>query len=163
MEQNSNVSLRRFMLSLILLLGGTAIYIMFRQDSLFLSWIDNDVLNKLYIALPDSLSIKNNMILYWIMYCLPDALWYSALLILQFPFLKLGGWHRFISIASILLPFCLEILQYYKIIRGTFDLFDIATYILTLILVIVFYQKNICIKSLHRSFNRNTRHKIQIW
>ena len=115
---------------------------MFRQDTLFLSWINKDVLDKLHIASPNTLNISNNIILYWIMYCVPDALWYAALLILQLPFLKLGGWCRFISIVSILLPFCLELLQYCKIIRGTFDLLDIATYILTLIIVAIFNKQS---------------------
>lgn len=74
-------------------------------------------------------------VLYFIVYCLPDGLWYASLLLL----LKALSSYDLFSFATYVLgvasPFILEILQYARIIPGTFDLFDIITYVITLIII----------------------------
>lgn len=80
---------------------------------------------------------------YFLVYCLPDALWYMSLLLLQTFFLAGKGLlNRLLIIIAIILPFLLEIFQYLEIISGTFDWYDILTYCLTLI----FYL--LCLKRL---------------
>ena len=76
-----------------------------------------------------------NPFVYFIVFCLPDALWYMALLLLQTWFLKEKGWlNRLLVGIAVSLPFLLEVGQYLGFISGTFDWFDILTYCLTLIL-----------------------------
>ncbi len=76
-----------------------------------------------------------NPLVYFIVFCLPDALWYMALLLLQTWFLTEKGWlNRLLVGIAVSLPFLLEAGQYLGFISGTFDWFDITTYCLTLIL-----------------------------
>lgn len=77
---------------------------------------------------------SKNLYNYFLVYCLPDALWYMSLLLLQTFFLaEKGLLNRLLIIIAIILPFLLEIFQYFEIISGTFDWYDILTYCLTLI------------------------------
>ena len=79
---------------------------------------------------------------YFCFYCLPDALWYVSLLLIQTFFDKEKGWsNRFMIIIAYSLPFLLEIFQYFNVIAGTFDWYDMLTYCLTLILFL-------CVKKL---------------
>lgn len=79
---------------------------------------------------------------YFLVYCLPDALWYMSLLLLQTYFL-VGKrlLNRLLIIIAIILPFLLEIFQYFEIISGTFDWYDILTYCLTLIFYLLCLKK----------------------
>lgn len=79
---------------------------------------------------------------YFLVYCLPDALWYMSLLLLQTYFLVGKGLlNRLLIIIAIILPFLLEIFQYFEIISGTFDWYDILTYCLTLIFYLLCLKK----------------------
>lgn len=79
----------------------------------------------------------------WIVYSLPDGLWYMALLLSM---VSLGHAYqssqteRRLSNAmltiAILLPFLLEFLQKIHIVSGTFDYIDVITYCLTLLIFI---------------------------
>lgn len=129
-----NISKGRIILSVNFLLAGSIIYLLFRQQVVFLSWISNDVLRTFNYAIPD---LEYNLAAYFMIYCLPDALWYAALLIIQFPFIKYGCTNTILTFLSILLPFGLEILQYFGVIKGTYDVFDILTYLITLIIIIL--------------------------
>ena len=74
---------------------------------------------------------------YWLVYCLPDGLWYLALLLVQQQMVYAKSVvSRAIFAAAIALPFVLEGLQAARLIPGTFDYMDILTYLLTLILFI---------------------------
>lgn len=134
MYKDIPISVRRITLSLILLIFGTSIYLFFRQDVVFLSWISKDVLDFLKNDIP-KIDNSDSLLVYFMLYCLPDALWYAALLTIQIPFYKYGAVNRFLTLVGILLPFVLEVLQYLMIIRGTFDLLDILTYLSTLIII----------------------------
>ena len=112
----------------ILLLIGTGIYFFFRTPII--------AFNIFHIA-PDEYIAgdTNNPFIYFMVFCLPDALWYMSLLLLQTFFLKETGWMNRVLIGiAISLPFLLEIGQYLGLISGTFDWFDIITYCFTLIL-----------------------------
>ena len=72
---------------------------------------------------------------YFLVFCSSDALWYMSLLLLQTFFLAGKGFvNRLLIIIAIILPFLLEMFQYFNIMCGTFDWYDILTYCLTLIL-----------------------------
>lgn len=126
------ISKRRIILSCILLLIGSSIYILFRQDAIFISWIDADLLSSIRI---DKSIFNGTIASYLILYCAPDALWYAALITLQIPFYHYGGIHRTIAIICFSLPFALELMQFAGILNGTFDLWDMTTYIITLTII----------------------------
>ena len=114
--------------AILLLLIGTGIYFFFRSPII--------AFNIFHIA-PDKYIAgnTNNPFIYFVVYCLPDALWYMSLLLTQTFFLKETGWlNRLLVGIAISLPFLLEISQHFGLISGTFDWLDIITYCLTLIL-----------------------------
>lgn len=115
-------------LAIVCLLLGTGIYYLFRTPII--------AFTKLHIAQVEILTInKDNPFLYFLVYCLPDALWYMSLLLIQTFFLKETGWLNALLVGvAISLPFLLEIGQCSGLIAGTFDWFDIITYCLTLTL-----------------------------
>lgn len=77
----------------------------------------------------------HNPFVYFLVYCLPDALWYLSLLLMQTFFLEeTGRLNRLLVGIAISLPFLLETGQYIGVVPGTFDWFDITTYFFTLIL-----------------------------
>ena len=114
--------------ALLLLLIGTGIYYFFRSP--IIAFI-------LFNIAPDKYIVgnTNNPFIYFLVFCLPDALWYMSLLLIQTLFLKETGWpNRVLVGIAISLPFLLEAGQYFGLILGTFDWFDIITYCITLIL-----------------------------
>jgi hypothetical protein len=78
---------------------------------------------------------RENPFLYWMFFCLPDGLWYFALLLIQYSIMnKKSLLSRLCTYLAVALPFVLEMLQSFQWIIGTFDWFDILTYLLILIL-----------------------------
>ena len=117
-----------FVVSIALLMIGTGIYFIFRTPI--------RVFEMLGITQYQIVVLKTqNPFNYFLVYCLPDALWYMSLLLLQTYFLAGKGFlNRLLIVIAIILPFLLETFQYFEIISGTFDWYDILTYCLTLIL-----------------------------
>lgn len=115
-------------LAVICLLAGTGIYYFFRTPIIAFA--------KLHITQVEIETInKVNPFLYFLIYCLPDALWYMSLLLVQSLFFEEKGWlNRLLVGTAISLPFLLEIGQYFGFFSGTFDWWDIITYCVTLIL-----------------------------
>lgn len=124
----------RIITAFALLLVGAIIYLLFRQDVIFVSWIDADILQRLRIEMSDN---HNGIFTYIFLYCLPDALWYAALLVLQKPFVRYGLLSKILFCICVILPFTMEILQYFGLWPGTFDWFDILTYLTTLIILLL--------------------------
>lgn len=121
-------SLIVFCISIILLLIGTGIYFIFRTPIRVFEMIG---MSQYKIVTLDTQNPFN----YFLIYCLPDALWYMALLLPQiFFFLGKGRINRLLIGIAIFLPFLWETGQYLGFISGTFDWYDILTYCLTLIL-----------------------------
>lgn len=125
---------------LLLLLGGF-IYIGFRSTSLRLfGWLDDIGLHNYVI---DVRSLLNDIHISEIMkYCIPDGLWtLSYILIMDvvwFPNVK-----RQIFFCGII-PFwgaISEILQYFCIVKGTFDVIDLFCYIVPYILYLILLLK----------------------
>lgn len=126
-----------YIIAILSLIIGAAIYALCRVDILFLEIIDDPF--KYMKCIPNK-----SVISYFIVYCLPDMLWYISLLLIQY---KLGinlRASKIILYIAISLPFILEGLQYLHVIHGTFDWWDMLCYLLTLILFL-------CVKNLFLS------------
>ena len=114
--------------ALLFLLAGTGIYYFFRSPIIAFELFH--ITPKEYIA-----GDTNNPFIYFMVFCLPDALWYMALLLTQTLFFNEKGWlNRILIGVAISLPFLLETGQYFGFVSGTFDWFDTLTYCLTLII-----------------------------
>lgn len=118
--------LKKIIYSLLLLLLGATIYVLFRRDIIFVEWLP--------FKIPSIRISQSNRISQLFIYCLPDALWYASLLVFMSMFIKGGYLNRYILCIAIILPFCLEISQYFNLLNGTFDILDIVFYFITLIL-----------------------------
>ena len=118
------------------LVAGSLIYLLFRQDIIAFYWIGKPQwLESFRITICNK---GNNFLTYCLLYCVSDALWFFSLLILQFQFYdKNIIFCKILLYLTIALPFLLEILQYFKIIGGTFDILDILFYFIALLLVLI--------------------------
>lgn len=115
----------------VMLVLGSCIYIFFREEVIFTSWIPDSWMAVLpnYGDKIDSESLVGHIFLY----SLADALWYGSLLLVESQ-LRSGVWYsKVITVATMALPFVLELLQWAGVIAGTFDWIDIIIYLLTLI------------------------------
>lgn len=125
-------------ISTTLLITGALIYAFLRQDVLFLTFIPSDLLAKIKIDIDYS---NCTIVTYFIIFCLPDALWYAALLIFQSGLSEKDIAAKSVFIASVLLPFIYEMMQKTGQIPGTFDWMDIFTYTLTLLILLLCQRK----------------------
>jgi hypothetical protein len=118
-----------FWLSAIALLAGGIIYILFRTSRpAFFNWISAFGLEKwLNIARQSTLS-QNLYLPKWIVFSLPNGLWaFAYALLITTIWSDSKSWLKYFWMASIpLLVLGFEILQYPKIIPGTFCIQDLA-------------------------------------
>ena len=126
--------------ALILLIVGCIFYAVCRQDILFFSWLGKSTfLESIRIDIPYQ---EGNIFLYFLLFCLPDMLWYMALLLFQKQFYNAGSmFSKILFCLSALLPFILEFLQYTRTIPGTFDIADIVCYLFTLLSFLVLWKR----------------------
>ncbi len=127
-----------------LLLGGL-IYILFRQDTLkMFSWFDNinlsTVISKLRLrTVPLSGHFPN-----WFLYSLPDGLWLfsylSGFLVVWDNVISKHNIYWLLSIPMVAI--LSEIGQFFEIVPGTFDIFDLLFYILGTILPILIFTNS---------------------
>ena len=127
-------------ISFLLLLAGALIYATCRQEVLFLMHVNPELLASIKIDIDYA---ECNLLVHWIVFCLPDALWYMALLIFQSELCREGLLAKIVFGASIVLPFVLEVSQKYGVMTGTFDWIDVFTYLLTLIIFILCRRKQL--------------------
>ncbi len=110
---------------------GTMIYLLFRSESLLYNRLIGTVFHP--IATPESVLQQ------LIVYSLPDGLWALSYTML---ILKIRGKRdRASLIWSMIIPvigICSEIAQFYFIIPGTFDIFDLVMYISLPLIAIIF-------------------------
>ena len=118
-------------ISILSILSGTFIYIHYRQNIIFFDYINLD-----YETLYRYHDCDDNFLKYLFIYCLPDALWYLALLLIQIELLKNNFLSHLLFLMSIILPFVMEILQFYGFIKGTFDICDLCVYVIILLIVL---------------------------
>lgn len=117
---------------------GFIIYCLSREHILFMDWLG---IQGAYIN-------THHPIVKWTIYCLPDGLWYMALLLLMDMLYQIFGdisngrimVFSFMSL-SVILPFALELAQKWHIISGTYDIVDIITYLITLFLFVLCEKK----------------------
>jgi hypothetical protein len=118
-----------FWLSAIALLAGGIIYILFRTSRpAFFNWISAVGLDGwLNFARNSSLSLTP-LLPGWIVYSLPNGLWaFAYALLITSIWSGSKSWLRYIWISSIpVLVLGFEILQFARIIPGTFSIQDIA-------------------------------------
>ena len=124
--------------SVMLILGGL-IYVLFREEVIFTSWITS----LLPIELPNyGAYIDHNTIMgYILLFVVADALWYGSLLLFDLLLRSDTPYSRVISLLTISFPFLYELLQLCGIMPGTFDWIDITIYLLTLITFILCTRK----------------------
>lgn len=119
-------------LSFFMLVVGAVIYLLTRNEIIFFRWIPDGLMCYFRdIQLPESL--KQN---YFFAYCLPDGLWYGALLLFQSSFATKSLGSRVLSWISTVLPFVMEFLQIRDDISGTFDSMDLVTNLSVLIILL---------------------------
>ncbi len=131
---NHALSLGHCIASLAMVLLGTVIYVFFRRDILFVEvFIDKHT--GLFSAW--SIAHADNPLVHFGVYCLPDALWYAGLLVIQYPLSLQGPLNRLLYFACVAMPFAIELAQAIHWMPGTFDIADIITYILTFIFITI--------------------------
>lgn len=128
---------------LIPLLIGGLIYLLFRNESLLMfKWFDNLGLLEQIKELRAAISPVKSILPNWIYYSLADGLWTYAFVSAYLIYYKVDYW--------LLLPFLLsigvEILQYFQLFQGTFDVLDlvccIVGYTLPFLLLKNYHQLN---------------------
>lgn len=124
---------RRYGLGFILIVIAGAVYIILRPD---------DIFGGLPVLFPTMSSLKV-LIPKWLLYTLPDALWYASLLCFQRPFHYVNG--RLTPVLTLLA--CLtgplhEALQYLELVPGTFCPVDLLSYCTILLIYIILCLRN---------------------
>lgn len=124
---------------------GFGIYILFRQNVLFIEFlfgVKKGILSHLDLSHP---------LPYFIVYCLPDGLWYLALLHTNNLIGNLQHSHNdrcklIINIMAMSAPFILEIGQAIGFLAGTFDICDVLTYLFILIIYSLWARRNLAMQ-----------------
>lgn len=121
---------------------GAMIYLSSRETILFFDCVPESVINMLnrYRITGDS------RFGYFMVYCLPDGLWYGALLLTQSALLINTFWSKCVFLISIVLPFAWELLQLFDDVAGTFDPMDLLVYIITLSIFLIWFN---CYQNYH--------------
>lgn len=131
MAKRKTIEIYEILLGIVFLACGCAIYLLFRSKSLNIyQWCAcfglSDMVDSLRYAVQDW------NITAWIRYSLPDGLYCAAyILIID------AIWHddnrliKFIIISLVpLVTISSELLQYFGLVKGTFDLYDLICYII---------------------------------
>lgn len=126
------------LLSLLLLILGTAIYIYLRQDIIFVQNLPFE-----FRAQIPNKEVCYGSPKYLLIYCLPDALWYAALLFCQLALMSNRVVSKIILSTAIISPFVLELGQSVGLVNGTFDVLDILSYLFVLTFFILWYKKSL--------------------
>lgn len=117
----------------LMIVVGTVIYLCSRQEIIFFRLVPDCIIDIFKGRIPDTHSVLH----YIVVYCLPDGLWYGALLLFQSAFLENSLISRKIFQISVALPFFLEVLQLLDCVPGTFDPLDLLIYFVILIIFIL--------------------------
>ena len=129
----------RVYIALLLLVSGACIYTTCRQDMFFLAPLHG---TKFLELIKIDIRYQNgNIFTYFLLFCLPDVLWYIALLWLQVQFYNRSISNKILFYFAAALPFILEFLQYFKVIAGTFDIVDIIFYSITFLIFIIVWKR----------------------
>ncbi len=131
----------RLFLMLIPLIFGSFVYVLFRSEKLLMfQWFQflniNDFIQSIRISNMDSVFPD------WFLYNLPDGLW-----ILSYVLISIEVWNRKINAQSafwiLMIPFVAilsEMLQYFNMLVGTFDILDLTFYILGTLIPFILHK-----------------------
>lgn len=135
-------------ISILAVLLGGIIYILFRSsDIIAIHWM-NSIGMEGWIQEIRSLELGGKLTVpQWIGYTLPNGLWaFAYALIISYLWIRRSSWMKWVWLSTIpTLVFGFEMLQYLKILPGTFSMEDLLsglTGILTGVLVGIKIQKN---------------------
>jgi hypothetical protein len=132
--------------SILTLLSGGLIYILFRTSSLrMFTWYETIGLNHLTNELREWTFLFSNNIPEWILFSLPDGLW-----VFSYVSLILYVWQNSVSIKNIfwlsiipVLAISSELGQFFGLVAGTFDFADLLLYTFGMTLPFIFFRKTI--------------------
>ena len=119
-----------FSIAFLCLLAGTVNYLLFRPDIILFKFTGISV---------SALNIKNDFILHFLTGYFSDMAWCIALCCIAFSFAELNYISFSGKVFLLLLPFITEILQYTRVINGTFDWFDLLTYSIIITFFVLFF------------------------
>ena len=119
-----------FFIAGISLLAGYFYYLLFQPDI---------ILFKIMGVHVNAYGLKNNFILHFFTGYFSDIAWCFALCCIVFTLAELKHISHSGKILLLLLPFITEAMQYYGIINGTFDWFDILTYAIIITVFVLFF------------------------
>jgi len=126
-------------IAILLLIVGARIYATCRQDVIFLAPLHQ---TKFLELIKIDIRYQNgNIFTYFFLFCFADVLWYISLLLLQVQFYNRSVANKFLFYLAATLPFILEFLQYFKIIKGTFDIVDIISYLITFLIFLIVWKR----------------------
>jgi len=132
-----------YLFVLLPIVTGGFIYILFRSDELLMfRWFKTIGIGRLIGTLRNIDFIKSAIIPGWIRYSLPDGLWIFSYVSLMFLI-----WGNKISKTSAIWIFILPVIavlsefgQLFKVVPGTFDYYDLATYLFSTLLPIILFK-----------------------
>ncbi|AZA51551.1 hypothetical protein [Chryseobacterium sp. G0201] len=135
-----------FIGSIVSLVFGTLIYVLFRTSSLkIFSWSNSLGINLLGLNVRKLTMLTSSKLPQWLLFSFPDSLW-----VFSYVCLMLGIWKGVISPFNLfwvgIIPFiavCSELGQFIGFIQGTFDLLDIVFYIIGTILPLLLFKQSI--------------------
>ncbi|SMC75540.1 hypothetical protein SAMN06296427_10777 [Moheibacter sediminis] len=139
-------NLHIFSLHIVSLLIGSAIYILFRTSTLkIFSWFEAIGINVIESNLRKKSVLISQYFPDWFLYSLPDGLW-----IFSYVCLMLSIWRKSISKQNTfwisivpLVAIGSEILQFFGLVQGTFDMVDVLCYLIGFFLPFLILNKSI--------------------
>ena len=148
MQTPNTQILRNVIMAGILIVAGSIVYLFFRPNIILFNKLG---VTNFLSGIQIEVNVSQNFFVYFLMYCLSDVLWYVALLILASTFyVKEVLVSKILFATMVLMPFVLELLQFARLLPGTFDWYDIVFYCITLIIfVLLWIRKPNCLL-LHR-------------
>lgn len=134
----------QLLFGVVLLFGGCCIYLLFRSKTLRIyQWCSE-------MGVSDIIDVYRGHMHDWhipdvVKYSFPDGLYNAAyILIMEAIWSNVKSSYKYVII--LLVPFFTiisELLQYYGIIKGTFDVYDLACYSAPVFICIIFWINNI--------------------
>ncbi len=123
--------------SLLLVVAGSLVYLLFRQNIILFDLLEHP---KWLQTLSIEIQTSNGFVCYFFLYCFSDMVWYAALLLLASTFyIKGNKTSTILLVFSVVLPFIIEGMQFCRLFPGTFDWYDIFSYLITFIIFILIW------------------------
>lgn len=121
--------------SCIALLAGVINYYFFRPDIIFFNWLN--------IEQTTPIIINNNFALYLLKGYFSDIAWCVSLCLMVVILDRKYGLSKFDKAVLLFVPFISEFAQYFSLIQGTFDWFDMLFYTVIILLLNILFSFSI--------------------